>query len=197
MIKEVLHPEIYYYKNIIDNPQSIIDEIEKMDSLQTSSSQISPWKTWTAYNDTAVYGSVKEAYMHLFQNNNDADRHNSKVASMVAYNAIKMAEEYALETGVELGYLPVYFRISKYNTGVYMGPHVDSGYGEDDKSTVSMVIYLNDNYDGGEIEFPNHNIKIKPEAGSAVVFPSVGCLHDPKPITSGNKYMIPLFFFKR
>jgi hypothetical protein len=60
-----------------------------------------------------------------------------------------------------------------------------------------MVMYLNDDYEGGEIDFPDHGISIKPEAGSIVVFSSEGVLHDPKPTLSGTKYMVPLFFFKR
>lgn len=198
MNKQVLHPDIYYYTNLIPNVKDLIKEIEDMDAAQRFGSQISKWETWTPHSrPDVVYGKVKRSYINLFANDTEADRHNSKVCSLVTYLALTMAEEYAKEHDMELGYLPVYFGINKYDVGVYMGPHVDSGYGADDKSTVSMVIYLNDEYEGGEIEFPDHGISIKPEAGSAVVFPSVGCLHDPKPTISGTKYMIPLFFFTR
>lgn len=198
MIKQILHKDIYYYTEIIDDPYSLIQEIEEMDSKQPLISQISKWETWTPHSSPdVVYGKVKRTFLNMFANETDVDRHNSKIASMVAYLSLTMAEDYAKDHGIDLGYLPVYFGINKYDTNVYMGPHVDSGYGADDNSTVSMVIYLNDNYEGGEIEFPDHGISIKPKAGSAVVFPSTGCLHDPKPTTSGDKYMIPLFFFKR
>lgn len=197
MIREILHPEIHYYKNVISDPEKLVLELENMDSFQTPTSQISSWQEWTASGQGSVYGKVKRCFLNAFQNQTDSDRSNSKITSIIAHNAIAIGEEYSEYSGIDLGYLPVYLGINKYNNGVHMGPHVDAYDGAQDKSTVSMVIYLNDNYEGGEIEFPNHGISIKPEAGSVVVFASEGVLHDPKPTVSGIKYMVPIFFFKR
>ena len=36
----------------------------------------------------------------------------------------------------------------------------------------SAIFYLNDDYEGGEINFPNFDLTIKPEKGSAVFFPA-------------------------
>jgi hypothetical protein len=36
---------------------------------------------------------------------------------------------------------------------------------------ISNLLYLNDNYSGGELYFPQHKIKIKPEPGMLVSFP--------------------------
>jgi hypothetical protein len=36
---------------------------------------------------------------------------------------------------------------------------------------ISNLIYLNDNYDGGELYFPSHNLMIKPEPGMLISFP--------------------------
>jgi hypothetical protein len=36
---------------------------------------------------------------------------------------------------------------------------------------LSNLIYLNDNYDGGELYFPHHDLKIKPEPGMLISFP--------------------------
>ena len=77
-----------------------------------------------------------------------------------------------------------------------MGPHVDS-YGDERSPVISVVAYLNDDYQGGELYFPNQNIKIKPEPGSIVVFPSIApYFHASLPIVSGVKYMIPGFWYK-
>ena len=64
--------------------------------------------------------------------------------------------------------LPDFFRINKYNVGASMGNHVDS---EDPASNnnpplLSAVLYLNDEYIGGEISFIKQNIKLKPKPGS-------------------------------
>jgi Rps23 Pro-64 3,4-dihydroxylase Tpa1-like proline 4-hydroxylase len=197
MIKEILHPEIHYYKNVIADPSSFVKEIEDMDAFQGPFSQISQWEQWNASNSNVPYGKLKKCFLNMFQNITDADRSNAKLCSMITQNVISIGEEYAASSGIDLGYLPVYFGINKYNVGVHMGAHVDAYDGAEDTSTVSMVMYLNDDYEGGEIEFPNHGISLKPEAGSVVVFASEGVLHDPKPTISGTKYMVPIFFFKR
>ena len=70
-----------------------------------------------------------------------------------------------------------------------MGPHAD-GYDGNTDLAFSMVEYLNDDYEGGEISFPNHNITIKPEKGSLIMFPSQDpFVHEVKPIISGDRYM--------
>jgi hypothetical protein len=197
MIKEILHPEIHYYKKVIEDPQAFIKELEYMDSFQSTGSQISKWEQWNSSGNDAVFGSVKRCFLNMFENITEADRSNSKLCSIITHNVISIGEQYSKESGIDLGYLPVYFGINKYNVGVHMGAHVDAYDGAEDESTVSMVMYLNDDYEGGEIEFPNHGILLKPEAGSVVVFASKGVLHDPKPTKSGTKYMVPIFFFKR
>ena len=88
--------------------------------------------------------------------------------------------------------------ISKYIKGASMGPHVDD-YGVANTPTplMSAVLYLNDDYEGGELYFKNQDVLIKPEAGSVVVFPSVSPFyHESKEIISGNKYMCPAFWHK-
>ena len=57
--------------------------------------------------------------------------------------------------------------------------------------SVSALCYLNDNYEGGEIEFVNFKIKIKPLAGMVILFPSnYAYRHIAHPVTSGTKYAI-------
>jgi predicted 2-oxoglutarate/Fe(II)-dependent dioxygenase YbiX len=53
----------------------------------------------------------------------------------------------------------------------------------------SALIYLNDNYEGGELHFPLHDIKIKPKPGTLVLFPGT-CMypHEVKEVLSGHRY---------
>jgi predicted 2-oxoglutarate/Fe(II)-dependent dioxygenase YbiX len=56
---------------------------------------------------------------------------------------------------------------------------------------VSAVVYLNDDYDGGEIEFPRHNLTLKPKAGDIILFPSNFVYeHASLNISSGTKYSV-------
>lgn len=56
---------------------------------------------------------------------------------------------------------------------------------------ISAVCYLNNDYDGGEIEFVNFGIKIKPEPGMLILFPSnFAYRHIAYPVTNGTKYAL-------
>jgi predicted 2-oxoglutarate/Fe(II)-dependent dioxygenase YbiX len=55
----------------------------------------------------------------------------------------------------------------------------------------TVIVYLNDDYDGGELYFKNFDIKIKPKAGSIVIFPSVKpYIHESLPVLTNRKMLI-------
>lgn len=85
------------------------------------------------------------------------------------------------------------YTIRSWSTGKGMGPHVDRNT-ENPKNTMdwTSLIYLNDDYEGGELVFDDLGYSIKPSAGSIVFFP---CLtsHSVPNVTKGNKYYIFLF----
>jgi len=55
----------------------------------------------------------------------------------------------------------------------------------------SMLIYLNDDYKGGELNFPWLNYRYKPVAGDLVFFPSNHVFsHESMPITYGEKFAL-------
>jgi hypothetical protein len=189
---------ILYYTNLLEDPEEFVSSIESLNDICLDESPISKWKEWTASNSDTVYGSVKSS---SFSNMNARDINDSKeilISLKIKGIVERCAKDYKEKTGIDPDFLPDYYTINKYLPGVYMGPHVD--YEGEGRTTlipsVSMVFYLNDNYDGGTVEFPKQGVSIKPEAGSLIIFPSnKPYYHDPKPVTSGTKYMIPLFWF--
>jgi Rps23 Pro-64 3,4-dihydroxylase Tpa1-like proline 4-hydroxylase len=81
------------------------------------------------------------------------------------------------------------YGLLRYSGGEHYGRHYDGG--TESSRSISVLIYLNDDYEGGEIEFPNFNIKIKPKAGMLMLFPSnYAYAHIAHPVTSGTKYVI-------
>jgi len=81
------------------------------------------------------------------------------------------------------------YQILKYPTGGHLSMHIDDGPGTPHR--VSMLIYLNDNYEGGEIEFPRFNVKYKPKENDMILFPSTYTYnHAVSTITSGERYCI-------
>lgn len=61
------------------------------------------------------------------------------------------------------------------------------------KYNLTVICYLNDDYVGGEITFPQFDIKIKPAAGDLIMFPS-RYRHGVLQMHSGNRYSLPSWF---
>lgn len=59
------------------------------------------------------------------------------------------------------------------------------------KRAISIIYYINDDYEGGEIDFRLQGLKIKPKAGQLLVFPSNGKFrHSISEVTKGTRYCI-------
>ena len=81
------------------------------------------------------------------------------------------------------------FNFVKYLPGKYFKIHGD--HGPYYTCTVSAVVYLNDDYEGGEIQFTRQNLTIKPEAGDIILFPSNYVYeHSSLEVFSGIKYSV-------
>jgi len=88
----------------------------------------------------------------------------------------------------------------KWRQGAYAVVHSDnsdyegtSNPFEEDK--FAGVLYLNDDYEGGELYFPGHNLSIKPSAYSFFFFPGgIDNLHGVSEIKSGVRHTIMSFW---
>lgn len=88
------------------------------------------------------------------------------------------------------------YGLLRYSPGEYYHAHYDGGTSMG--RSVSAILYLNDDYEGGEIEFTNFNLKIKPKAGTFILFPSnYAYRHIAHPVISGTKYAIVTWLHDR
>ena len=97
------------------------------------------------------------------------------------------------------------FTILRYQTGQFYQRHVDnillaSRFQEVRQGIptrdISVVGYLNDGFGGGETYFDRQDIKVKPEAGSILVFPAYFTHpHQSLPVTTGTKYAFTTWLF--
>ncbi len=59
----------------------------------------------------------------------------------------------------------------------------------------ACITFLNNDFDGGLLYFPNQELEIQPKAGYTIVFPgTLEYLHGVTKITRGNRYTIASFF---
>jgi Rps23 Pro-64 3,4-dihydroxylase Tpa1-like proline 4-hydroxylase len=88
------------------------------------------------------------------------------------------------------------YQLLKYRVREEYQAHYDGG--TDLGRAISAICYLNDDYEGGELEFTNFNLKIKPKAGSIILFPSnYAYRHISHPILSGTKYALVTWIHDR
>ena len=82
------------------------------------------------------------------------------------------------------------FNFVKYEgAGTQFRVHAD--HGPTYVATISAVIYLNDDYEGGELWFPRFDLDLKPKRGDIAIFPSTFIYeHASKEMIDGTKYAV-------
>lgn len=84
--------------------------------------------------------------------------------------------------------------IAKWDVGDVLHLHVDD-LGPTNTNHMATLIYLNDNYEGGEIDFPTHKLSHKPKTGDLIMFPgNMHYAHEVKTIISGSRWTLPMWF---
>jgi len=93
-------------------------------------------------------------------------------------------------------------QILSYSVGGHYRPHVDGEslwqtpnneliWKKSVDRDLSIVFFLNDDYEGGDFVFPDLKVRIRPEPGMLVCFPSNHHYkHGVEPVTKGNRYSI-------
>ena len=94
------------------------------------------------------------------------------------------------------------WQILHYGVGGHYIPHVDAEtlYKDEDgldlwektlDRDLSVVCFLNDDFEGGELVFPQFDLSIEPRAGTLVCFPSDhNFIHGVNPVRAGHRYTL-------
>ncbi len=79
----------------------------------------------------------------------------------------------------------------RYASGHSSSLHRDHAYhGErDERSELTLLIYLNDGFEGGQTEFPDHGRLVSARPGRAVLFRH-GTMHRGRTVGAGTKYVL-------
>lgn len=200
-LAEKLDENVFYYKNVISDHENFIKVLEESDSNELIYPVIPKWSKWNASDDNdVIFGNKKDFIPPGIDMLNGKEKDNAKYLIDTLESAIKnIADSFVKdkELNVEPNISP-FVGVSKWNPGCMLGVHYDRLSG-DRTLWWTIVIYLNDDYNGGEISFiikdidftdPKNskyrpapdidemsennvvNFSLKPEAGSALVFPS-------------------------
>lgn len=155
MNKEVLNEKVFYYTDAIENFDYFMTVIKELDELGSPNGEINNWNPWTASNDkNFIYGVTKTFDANQIRGLSDPIKEKmAYIYDSVMQTFYKVSKDYAEALGDqdEPKIFPV-FNIKKYNSNTNMGSHFDQLDG-DKTLRYSLVMYLNDDCDGGEISF--------------------------------------------
>lgn len=201
---KVLDLGLVYYKNIIPNSEYILDLVKKLsdrfDAKEHGDSftRVREWEPWWDDHMPKPFNYKFYIYRHNEIPENDFYRDDLMQIADALYGSLDVAfEHYSTELypwakNAVKSEEPMDGILRYESDGGHLPAHQDLGVSS---RLISTVSYLNDNYDGGEIEFRHSNVKIKPEAGSIVFFPSNFLyVHEIMPIKSGTRYSMPHWY---
>lgn len=156
MNKEILDPKVYYYTDAIDNFDNFQNILKELDGLeQPNDFDVNIWNLWTSSNDkNFIYGETKTFDPGaISQLGGEVGEKSKYIYDAIMKAFYDICKDYATSLGDfdEPRLFPT-FNIKKYNTGMGMGAHFDQLDG-DQTLRYSLVMYLNDDCEGGEISF--------------------------------------------
>jgi len=178
--KREIAPKVFVYSDVIPGHEQIIPYTEQV----TSSGMVLWEKTEIGGNsvDTILFDYPVE-----FKDPNDQSILFNERLSIVFGSFLGFAEtDYIKSTDIQKNFLHDRMLLMKYGEGAEF-PLSGKDYADD----ILVMYYLNDDYEGGTIEFPNLGISYQPKANEVLIFPaSKGFEYTVAKMTSGTKYSV-------
>jgi hypothetical protein len=184
---EVIAGCINIYENVWPNPEKTIQQVEATCSDPTSGAY---WQRAETLGDGALQNQrtndlLSISHLANVSNNKVLQNIHNQFYLMLLASVHSYREKYSIQEGTWFeGY-----SLLRYQGGQEYKAHYDGTSAL--ARIISAIVYLNDDYTGGEIEFPNFGVKIKPTPGMLILFPSnFAYSHIAHPVTSGTKYAL-------
>lgn len=197
MKKEELAPGIVLVRDVIPGYEQLIPYIEgsvmqgivDWEKADVRSYEDNERSTNTSVRDTHIIG-IPHNYNYQDPNIPELsfeDRMNSIFTMFFSQYEYDYVRDYrVLMTKHEA------YSILRYQKDQHFAEHTDDH--PERLRRFSTVYYMNDNYSGGELEFPRFGLKIKPEANSMLIFPSNHVYnHIVHPVSDGVRYAVASF----
>jgi hypothetical protein len=182
MNKIILAPGIVLYKS---NPEEVKKLLDKVEPALADN-----WKSAQGVNTETQSNEIVEArrcYDFPLSEDSYSEPLQELYKSVDSWIKEKI-DDYTSTYSVEQVEKGPYILI-KYKYNDKFDWHIDDG--KKYPRTVSVSAYLNDDYEGGEIEFNHFGISHKPSAGDIIVFSSsYPYMHRVKPVISGTRYAV-------
>jgi hypothetical protein len=183
--------------NVYKNVFSLEDSKRYINTLESNLSQGKEY-SWSEAQVTNSTIPIKKArdcvdFKYKQENLGPKNENNSELIDLhqEIYEKLKYCiDDYASYWGINVIYYEAFNFVKYEGEGSHFNIHADHGPAYN--CTVSAVVYINDDYDGGELKFPRlDNLVYNPKVGDIVLCPSNYIYeHASLPIKSGTKYCV-------
>ena len=195
MIKKEIAPGIVVYSDVIIDSDNLYSDIEEgmiSARIQWQSARVTEGEEQNTVNtmtrNTSTIGipyigkiedSVSQTFFEEFHAN---------LNNLFFKNFDPIEKDYMATYGIKADWHDQY-GILKYGKDQFFTNHIDDH--PDFHRRMSTIYYLNDNYLGGEINFPRFGITFKPKANQMIIFPSTYVYnHSVSPVIDGERYAV-------
>lgn len=220
--KKTIFPKVVVYKSLLKDVDKLFETVKKTESYTEKTHLFSPWNNWLGNwkgRATQIDGSEHEEIL-----GEDEDAAMQREFFTNVFEAFKLSSEDFLKEYRKTDGWPKFLtnwddKKTWDSAGIsllrYDGPaegqsqdslamnyHTDTNQddleSQDTKLVITVTMYLNDDYEGGEISFYEENegrvYNYKPKAGDVTVFPSsLPYWHGVLPFTGNPRYLLRMF----
>lgn len=188
MNKEYTKEDLYFYKNDIVAINDFVTPQQAKSMIEYFESQAKVW------GPIAFYGSLG---MGLAPNDPSLSNFNLELDH---FDNLRNRFKQACEMFFERELRPNTSHAQKWDVGGFAAPHSDNSDHDGNPNAFEInkyvgILYLNNDYEGGELYFPDHNLEFKPTMGQYIMFPGGHeNIHGVKEITAGTRYTMVSFW---
>jgi hypothetical protein len=202
-----LYPKIDVYRNVLDNPNELYEIMNQSEKTSDGKYFLRTWDQWAHFGTYTQKKDMGEVSQDILSE--EMFIKEKKFVEEVEAAYTKVILDYVERHGIELpeGWHFSGCSYSKYNAKIdtllnkmtmqYHTDHITSQKDmPGDKFFITCTMYINDDYDGGDIEFyiDGKLINHKPKAGDILVFPSTEpYYHGVKTINTNEKFFVRNF----
>lgn len=192
---ESINDEVFIYRNFITE--------EEMNLLYTSAKELEDWDILKSH-DVGEFWKKKlipyDEILNVFEKNGSLIKATLfSIRQRLAEEAQKLTIEFLEPGPINMNKFsskikgPAKFDEDKNSLEMFF--HRDDQQKDIKVVDIGSVLYLNDNFSGGHIVYPDLNFSYKPEAKTLVLHRG-HVVHGVSEVTEGDRYMLTCFLFK-
>ena len=185
------------------NNIKILDNFVELEDLKTIQSFLPTINEWMDAGENQYSEDGTCTYDASYWQNRQCSfdilqRINIEIYNLVDKYIHKMKNYLESEFKVKLNVRPPV--IIRWFPGLEQQPHADKQLNDGSPNPfptydINSLIYYNDDFEGGELYYPQHDVVVKPKPGLAVAHPGdINYLHGVKKVISGERYTTPSFY---